>query len=112
MKRGQKRRLLSSFSLSKKAYAFFDRFLRLAAAHEMSAGNGHFARLQAERYFQPRTCRGRKLDHDLFRRFTAKLYEVFRQAENEDRSGGFCPRFYHFSILPKIHAERAARQEY
>jgi hypothetical protein len=49
-----------AFKTVKKAAAFLTKGLHPAAAHSLSAVGGQFARLQGEKYFRPRTRRGRK----------------------------------------------------
>ena len=43
-----------------KPVGFSTKGLRPAAAHSLSAVGGQFARLRGEKYFRPRTRRGRK----------------------------------------------------
>jgi len=47
-------------NLSKKAKPFLTKGLRPAAAHKSSAWSERFPRLQAEKYFLPRTRRDKK----------------------------------------------------
>jgi len=50
----------ANLRLSKKAKPFLTKGLRPAAAHKSSARSERFPRLQAEKYFLPRTRRGKK----------------------------------------------------
>ena len=57
---------LSLFDRQKTCFAAFLRRLQAAAAHHLSAKGGQIPRLQPERCFFPRACRGKKPDLNLF----------------------------------------------